>query len=388
MHRGGPGGGSMEAVGAFKAVKEDIMTKQTPLYQRHLACGARMVDFHGWMMPLNYGSQIDEHHAVRKHAGMFDVSHMTIVDLHGARMREFLRYLLANDVARLTQPGKALYSGMLNASGGVIDDLIVYFLAEDYFRVIVNSATREKDLDWIAEHARPYDVEVQVRDDLGMIAVQGPEAKEKVARIMTEAQRAAVAEMKPFFGQQAGSLFVATTGYTGEDGYELMMPIEALDDCWLALMKEGVAPCGLGARDTLRLEAGMNLYGQDMDESVSPLAANMGWTIAWEPANRDFIGRTSLEAQRDKRHEKMVGLVMTEKGVLRAGLPVTFCDSQGNAQEGVITSGTFSPTLGYSIALARVPASVGESAIVPIRSREMPVRVVKPGFVRHGKSIL
>lgn len=255
------------------------MAKQTPLYQRHLTCGARMVDFHGWMMPLNYGSQIDEHHAVRQRAGMFDVSHMTIVDLRGARTREFLRYLLANDVAKLTQPGKALYSGMLNASGGVIDDLIVYFLAEDYFRVIVNSATREKDLDWITEHARPYGVEIQVRDDLGMIAVQGPEAKEKAARLLTDEQRSAIAGMAPFFGKQTGSLFVATTGYTGEEGYELMMPIEALDGALQALMKEGVVPCGLGARDTLRLEAGMNLYGQEMDESVSPLAANMGWTI-------------------------------------------------------------------------------------------------------------
>ncbi|AKJ41219.1 glycine cleavage system aminomethyltransferase GcvT [Pragia fontium] len=364
------------------------MAKQTPLYDRHIACGARMVDFHGWMMPLNYGSQIDEHNAVRHHAGMFDVSHMTIVDLHGARTREFLRYLLANDVARLTEPGKALYSAMLNASAGVIDDLIVYFLQEDYFRLIVNSATREKDLAWISEHARPFAVELHVRDDLGLIAVQGPEAKQKVATLLSGAQRQAVSGMKPFFGVQAENLFIATTGYTGEEGYELMMPAEQLDDYWQKMMAVGVKPCGLGARDTLRLEAGMNLYGQEMDEGVSPLAANMGWTIAWEPVDRDFIGRDKLEVQRKQGTDKLVGLVMTEKGVLRHELPVMFSDAAGNEYQGVITSGSFSPTLGYSIALARVPAEVGDVAVVPIRNREMPVRVVKPGFVRHGKSVL
>ncbi len=347
-----------------------------------------MVDFHGWMMPLNYGSQIDEHHAVRQHAGMFDVSHMTIVDLHGARTREFLRYLLANDVAKLTQPGKALYSAMLNASAGVIDDLIVYFLAEDYFRVIVNSATREKDLAWMVEHARPFSVELHVRDDLGLIAVQGPEAKDKVAALLDDKQLQAVNGMKPFFGVQAGSLFIATTGYTGEAGYEMMLPAERLDDYWQKLMAQGVKPCGLGARDTLRLEAGMNLYGQEMDGGVSPLAANMGWTIAWEPADRNFIGRDKLEAQRKAGTEKLVGLVMSEKGVLRNELPVRFNDGAGNDYEGVITSGSFSPTLGVSIALARVPAEIGDRAIVPIRNREVPVRVVKPGFVRFGKSLI
>ncbi|MCD1127050.1 glycine cleavage system aminomethyltransferase GcvT [Jinshanibacter sp. LJY008] len=364
------------------------MTNKTPLYDRHLTCGARMVDFHGWMMPLNYGSQIDEHHAVRQHAGMFDVSHMTIVDLHGVNTREFLRYLLANDVVKLTQPGKALYSAMLNASAGVIDDLIVYFLTEDYFRLIVNSATREKDLAWISEHAKPFAVEIHVREDLGLIAVQGPEAKQKVATLLTDEQRQAVSQMKPFFGVQSGDLFIATTGYTGEEGYELMMPASQLDDWWQKLMATGVKPCGLGARDTLRLEAGMNLYGQEMDDGVSPLAANMGWTIAWEPADRDFIGRARLEVLRKQGTDKLVGLVMMEKGVLRNELPVMFCDAAGKEHQGVITSGSFSPTLGCSIALARVPQGIGDIAIVPIRNREMPVRVVKPGFVRNGKSLL
>lgn len=364
------------------------MVKQTQLYEQHVACGARMVDFHGWMMPLHYGSQLDEHHIVRQDAGMFDVSHMTIVDLHGARTREFLRYLLANDVAKLTVPGKALYTGMLNASGGVIDDLIVYFLNENYFRLVVNSATREKDLAWISQHAEPYAVELTVRDDLALVAVQGPQAKEKAETLFTAEQKQAVAGMKPFFGVQAGDLFIATTGYTGEAGYEIALPQEQVADFWQKLLAAGVKPAGLGARDTLRLEAGMNLYGQEMDEGVSPLAANMGWTIAWLPENRNFIGRDALERQREQGTEQLVGLVMTEKGVLRNELPVRFTDSAGNTLEGVITSGSFSPTLGYSIALARVPAGIGENAIVQIRNREMPVKVTKPGFVRNGKPLV
>lgn len=363
------------------------MTQQTPLFEQHQACGARMVDFHGWMMPLHYGSQMDEHHAVRTDAGMFDVSHMTIVDLRGTRTREFLRYLLANDVAKLAQPGKALYTGMLNASAGVIDDLIVYFMTEDFFRLVVNSATREKDLAWISEHAEPYGIELTVRDDLSLIAVQGPQAQAKAQTLFDDAQRDAVAGMKPFFGVQAGDYFIATTGYTGEAGYEIALPNEQAAEFWQKLLTVGVKPAGLGARDTLRLEAGMNLYGQEMDEGVSPLAANMGWTVAWQPEDRDFIGREALEAQRAKGTDQLVGLIMTEKGVLRNDLPVRFTDSEGNLREGVITSGSFSPTLGYSIALARVPAGIGEQAIVQIRNREMPVKVTKPIFVRAGKPV-
>ncbi|WP_409310322.1 glycine cleavage system aminomethyltransferase GcvT [Pectobacterium sp. B1J-3] len=370
------------------------MAKQTPLYQQHLADGAKMVDFHGWMMPLHYGSQLDEHHSVRRDAGMFDVSHMTIVDLHGIRTREFLRYLLANDVAKLTLPGKALYSGMLNASGGVIDDLIVYFLAEDSFRLVVNSATRDKDLAWIAEHASAFMVEIHERDELALVAVQGPTAPEKVRSLLksqyafNDTEMKQIADMKPFFGTQLHDFFIATTGYTGETGYEIALPQEQVVGFWQQLLAAGVRPCGLGARDTLRLEAGMNLYGQDMDERVSPLAANMGWTIAWQPQDRQFIGREALEKQREGGGEQLVGLVMTEKGVLRNDLPVRFTDSDGVMQEGVITSGSFSPTLGVSIALARVPAGIGERAIVQIRNREHAVHVTKPGFVRAGKPIV
>ncbi|WP_333796958.1 glycine cleavage system aminomethyltransferase GcvT [Rheinheimera sp.] len=359
------------------------MAQQTVLIGKHLEAGAKVVDFHGWDMPLHYGSQIEEHHTVRTDAGMFDVSHMTIVDLNGTRTREFLRYLLANDVAKLTVPGKALYTGMLNEAGGVIDDLIVYFLSEDYFRLVVNSATREKDLAWINAQAKAFDVKVTERPEFAMIAVQGPNAKAKVATLLNDSQKAAVAGMKPFFGVQAGELFIATTGYTGEDGYEIALPNELAADFWQKLLDAGVKPAGLGARDTLRLEAGMNLYGQDMDETVSPLAANMGWTIAWEPADRNFIGRAALEKQRAEGTFKLVGLVMEQKGVLRHGQKVVVAGGEGE-----ITSGTFSPTLGYSIAMARVPATVGETAEVDIRGKLVPVKVVKPSFVRMGKKVI
>jgi aminomethyltransferase len=361
------------------------MANKTVLFDKHLASNAKMVDFHGWDMPLNYGSQIEEHHAVRQDAGMFDVSHMTVVDVTGSYAKAFLQKLLANDVAKLTVAGKALYGGMLDENAGVIDDLITYYLTETHYRVVVNSATREKDLAWINTQAQRFDVIITERPELAMIAVQGPNAKAKAAQVFTAEQNAAVEGMKPFFGVQAGELFIATTGYTGEAGYEIIVPEAQAEALWQALLDTGVKPCGLGARDTLRLEAGMNLYGQDMDESVNPLAANMGWTIAWEPADRDFIGREALAAIKAKGSDKLVGLVMEEKGVLRHDMPVFFTDAEGNEHQGIITSGTFSPTLGYSIAMARVPGGIGSSAEVEMRKKRVQVRVVAPCFVRNGK---
>ncbi|MDK1288599.1 glycine cleavage system aminomethyltransferase GcvT [Pseudoalteromonas umbrosa] len=360
------------------------MTSKTVLHAKHLEAGAKMVDFHGWEMPINYGSQIEEHHAVRQDAGMFDVSHMTIVDVKGADAQAFLRKLVANDVAKLTVAGKALYTGMLNEQGGVIDDLIIYFFTETDYRLVVNSATREKDLAHIGSVAADFDVTVTERPEYAMIAVQGPNAKEKTATILNDEQRAAVEGMKPFFGAQAGKLFIATTGYTGEAGYEIVVHNDDAAELWQQLLDAGVRPAGLGARDTLRLEAGMNLYGSDMDETVSPLAANMAWTIAWEPEDRDFIGRKVVEQQRaDKSTDKLVGLVLESKGVLRGGSKVIV-----EGGEGVITSGTFSPTLGFSVALARVPRSTGETAQVEMRKKLVDVKVVKPCFVRNGKSVI
>jgi aminomethyltransferase len=361
------------------------MTNRTVLFDKHVESGAKMVDFHGWEMPINYGSQIEEHPAVRQDAGMFDVSHMTIVDINGSDAQAFLRKLVANDVAKLTVPGKALYTGMLNEEGGVIDDLIIYFFSEESYRLVVNSATREKDLAWINKQAQAFSVTVTERPEFGMIAVQGPQAKAKVASILDAMQTAPVEGLKPFFGVQAGDLFIATTGYTGEAGYEIVVPADQAADLWQKLLDAGVKPAGLGARDTLRLEAGMNLYGLDMDDSVSPLAANMAWTIAWEPEDRDFIGREALVAQKAAGTEKLVGLVMEAKGVLRSGLKVITANG-----EGVITSGSFSPTLGYSVAMARIPAgaAVGDTVQVEMRKKLVDVKVTKAGFVRNGKSIL
>lgn len=361
------------------------MTNKTVLHAKHLEAGAKMVDFYGWEMPINYGSQIEEHHAVRKDAGMFDVSHMTIVDVQGDDAQAFLRRLVINDVAKLDVAGKALYTGMCNLDGGVIDDLIVYFFSNTDYRLVVNSATRVKDLAWINEQSSAFDVAITERPEFAMIAVQGPQAKAKVATLLNAEQRAAVEGMKPFFSVQAGDLFIATTGYTGENGYEIALPADQAADLWQQLLDVGVKPCGLGARDTLRLEAGMNLYGLDMDESVSPLAANMAWTISWEPEDRNFNGREVLAAQRAAGDQpKLVGLVLEEKGVLRSGLKVIT-----EAGEGVITSGTFSPTLGYSIAMARIPRSValGSTVEVEMRKKLVKVQVIKPSFVRNGKKV-
>jgi aminomethyltransferase len=358
------------------------MGAKTPLYDQHLAAGARIVDFGGWDMPLHYGSQKEEHHAVRQAAGIFDVSHMTIVDLNGERVREFLRYLLANDVAKLQTPGKALYSGMLNEDGGVIDDLIVYFMDEHWFRLVVNAATRDKDLAWIRQQAAAFDVSVTEQTDHAMVAVQGPDARELAAGCIDAEWRERALAMNPFFGMEAGDLFVARTGYTGEDGWEIVMPASRAADTWDRLVAAGIAPCGLGARDTLRLEAAMNLYGSDMDETVSPLEAGMDWTIAWEPAERDFIGREKLtEKKADPARQRFVGLLLEDKGVLRNHQRI-IVDGAG---EGEITSGGFSPTIGRSIALARVPAGDYSQAQVDVRGKLLNVRIVPTPFVRNGK---
>ncbi len=359
------------------------MGKRTALYATHVTAGGKIVDFGGWDMPLNYGSQIDEHHQVRKAAGLFDVSHMTILDIRGANTRAFLRKLLANNVDRLKQPGKALYSCMLNEAGGVIDDLIVYFLTDDWFRMVVNAATREKDLAWINQQAKTFNVDITVRDDLAMIAIQGPQARDMAHAVLGK-QAEKVHELGAFFmAILDNDIAVARTGYTGEDGYEIMLPATQAATFWQQLTAQGARPCGLGARDTLRLEAGMNLYGSDMDETTSPLESGLSWTVAWEPADRDFIGRNVIEQQKQQGVKaKLVGLLMDDKGVLRNHQKVLIDGLDG----GEITSGSFSPTLGKAIAFARVPASVSDHAKVDMRGRQVVVRVVKPPFVRNGKA--
>ncbi len=358
------------------------MGKRTPLFETH-AAGAKMVDFGGWDMPLHYGSQLEEHHQVRRDAGMFDVSHMTIVDLRGERVQDFLRYLVANNIDKLKLPGGALYTCMLNERGGVIDDLIVYFVEPRWYRLVVNAATRDKDLAWINQQAEPFGVEVRERDDLAMIAVQGPRAREKTHAALGEIVRAATALQKPFTFIVAGELFIARTGYTGEDGFEIILPAKQAASVWQKLAAAGVAPAGLGARDTLRLEAGMNLYGADMDEATTPLESWLAWTVAFEPASRDFIGRAALEAQPQQGlTAQFVGLVLLDKGVLR-NHQVILHDGD---EVGEITSGGFSPTLGRAIALARLCGEAQGPFQVDVRGKMLNVKVVKPPFVRNGKA--
>ena len=355
------------------------MTRRTALFDVHVAAGARMVDFGGWEMPINYGSQIEEHHHVRRDAGMFDVSHMTVVDVRGEGARAYLSHLLANDVAKLREPGKALYSCMLNEKGGVVDDLITYYFAEEWFRLVVNAATREKDLAWLERHAGGHDVDVTEDAGLAMVAVQGPAARERFLGLLPGDDAERAAELKPFSAGWFDDVLVARTGYTGEDGFEVTLPNEAAPALWQRLAEAGVAPCGLGARDTLRLEAGMNLYGQDMDEDVTPLESALGWTVAMKD-DRDFVGRKALEAQKAAGvGQRLVGLVLEGRGVLRPGQEVHTADGQG-----LTTSGSFSPTLERAIAFARIPAGDATRCEVDIRGRRLPARIVRPPFVRNG----
>ncbi len=361
------------------------MGKKTYLYNKHIESGAKIVDFGGYDMPLHYGSQIEEHHHVRNDAGMFDVSHMVVVDLRGEMVRGFLRYLLANNVDRLKESGKALYSCMLNSDGGIIDDLIVYFMDETWFRLVVNAATRDKDLAWIEKQAADFDVTIKVRDDLAMIAVQGPEARIKTHAVLNGLKQKKAAALAPFYATECEIFFIARTGYTGEDGYEIMLPADQAEPFWQALLEQGVKPVGLGARDTLRLEAGMNLYGTDMDESVTPLESGLGWTVGWEPSTRHFIGRDVLQVQQESlKHQKFVGLILDGKGMLRNHQKVVV----DGVPVGEVTSGSFSPTLGKAIAFARVDSHVEAQCDIEVRGRYLAATVVKLPFVRNGKSCL
>lgn len=360
------------------------MTQRTPLFDAHTAHNGKLVDFGGWELPVNYGSQIDEHNAVRTDAGMFDVSHMLVTDVTGDNAKAFLQKLLANDVAKLSFVGKALYSGMLNDKGGVIDDLIVYRMneSETAYRIVSNGATREKDSAHFAKIGEEFGVTLTPRYELAMLAVQGPKAVEKMLAVKPEwADK--VNALKPFVGVDLGNdWFVARTGYTGEDGVEVVMPADEAVGFFDELVKAGVTPCGLGARDTLRMEAGMNLYGNDMDDDTSPLEAGMGWTVDLKDESRDFVGKSALVAlKNDGIKVRQVGLLLAKGGVLRAGMEVV--TDNGN---GITTSGVFSPSLNQSIAIARVPADFkGETAKVIMRGKELPVRVLKLPFVRNGK---
>lgn len=354
------------------------MTRKTILHAAHLRMGARMTDFSGWALPLHYGSQITEHHRVRRSVGMFDTSHLTVVDVEGQQAAEFLRKLLANDVAKLTRPGQLLYTCMLNDSGGVIDDLVACAVDGYRYRLVLNAATRDYDLTWIGQQAPAFSVSVRERDDLAMISLQGPLSPP----LAEKHGLAGASELKPFHAIWDETRFVSRTGYTGEDGFEIILPENDAADLWERLYQDDVGPCGLGARDTLRLEAGMRLYGSDMDETVTPLECGLSWTVAWKPEARGFIGREALLARLAAGiPTRFVGLVLEDKGILRSHQRVLV----ENTGEGVTTSGGFSPTLGKSIALARVPAATGNRCHVEIRGELKRAAVVKPCFVRGGK---
>ena len=365
---------------------EVAMPQRTPLFDAHVAAGGKIVDFAGWEMPIHYGSQIEEHHAVRTDAGMFDVSHMCPLDLAGPDSLRFLRRLLANDCAKLTLPGKALYSCMLRDDAGVIDDLIVYFFTPERYRIVVNAGTAEKDIAWMRRQIAGFDATLSVRrgDDnaLAMIAVQGPQARERFWRAYPDA-RPHTDALEPFQAAEWTDWLIARTGYTGEDGFEVTLPADRAAVAWQALIDVGVRPCGLGARDTLRLEAGMNLYGQDMDETVSPYDAGLKWTVDLKDPARDFIGRAVLDAR--PCTVRFAGLLLEDRGVLRAHQKVL--TPLGN---GETTSGTFSPTLNRSIAFARIPTGVsnGTRVEVEIRDKRLAATVIKPVFARNGKSLI
>ncbi|MEM7563186.1 MAG: glycine cleavage system aminomethyltransferase GcvT [Pseudomonadota bacterium] len=360
------------------------MGNKTALYQSHLDASAKIVDFAGWDMPINYGSQIAEHEVVRSDAGMFDVSHMTVVDVSGGDAQAYLQYLLANDVAKLTVEGKALYSCMLTPEGGVIDDLIVYYLRPEHYRVVINSATRDKDMAWLHQQAESFNaLNVHLREDVAMLAVQGPNARDKAIALFDDSERAVLQQLTRFQAAELDNAFVARTGYTGEDGFEIMMAKDEISGLWNRLLDAGIKPCGLGARDTLRLEAGMNLYGTDMDETTSPLISGLSWTVAMKD-ERQFIGRAALEAEKaDGVQQRLAGLLLLDKGVLRNHLKVLTPEGEGE-----ITSGSYSPTLQKSIAMARVPAAADGVVEVEVRNKQLKAQIVKLPFVRDGKSLL
>ncbi len=359
--------------------------KQTVLSQSHRSGGARMVDFFGWEMPLHYGSQVEEHHRVRNHAGMFDVSHMVVSDLRGGDAQRYLSYLLANDIGRLDHPGKALYSCMLNPAGGVIDDLIVYWVAPDHYRVVTNAATREGDLAWMERQCEGFDLTLIERPELAMVAIQGPEARDRVLAWLSPESRSVVAGLDRFFATEVAEGFIARTGYTGEDGFELIVARDRAVPLWEAMAASGVSPCGLGARDTLRLEAGMMLYGADMNQTTTPLESGLGWSVALSPDGRDFVGREALVQQLQAGvPRKLVGLLLQDKGVMRSHQRL-YVDG---VVVGEITSGGFSPTLNRTIALARIASEVNGTCEVEIRGKRLVAEIRSPFFVRNGEAMV
>jgi aminomethyltransferase len=360
--------------------------RRTCLYERHRSLGARLVDFHGWELPIQYESIIKEHEAVRLRAGLLDVSHMGQVWVRGRDALAFLQRVNANDVGRLV-PGKALYSHLPNERGGVVDDVIVSCLAKDRYLVVVNAATREKDVEWLRRNVGDLSVELEdASDHFGMIALQGPLAAQIAGAIS-----AAIPEL-PRFGALELPLYdqpcvVTRTGYTGEDGFEFIIPAEIASRLWDNLLLKGrsfgAAPCGLGARDTLRLEAGLLLYGSDVDDEHSTLEADYGWVVKLDKG--DFVGRAALQKQKaEGLRRKLTGVKLLERGVPRAGAPVLV----DGRKAGTLCSATYSPSLQTGIGLGyldRPDLAPGTRVAVEIHGRQVSAEIVKPPFYRKEK---
>ena len=351
---------------------------KTDLFQEHINLGAKMVDFGGWNMPINYGSQINEHKTVRSNVGIFDVSHMSVFDLNGSEQIDFLRNLLPNDVAKIRSPNRALYSPLLDESGGIMDDLIVYNLGSHY-RIISNCATSSQNHKWFKKHSEDYDVEVTFRKDLSIIAVQGPNSLKILKKIGMED----LDDLIDFDLKMLNSTMVAKTGYTGEEGFEIVVKSSEVQSLWKKLIEAEASPIGLGARDTLRLEAGLNLYGTDMDTSNHPFESNLAWTIDLSDNERNFIGKSSLEKINKESSKELVGIILKEKGVLRSNQIITH-----KSGSGIVLSGTFSPSFGFSIALARLDKGHKGIGKVEIRNKEFNVEIVSPPFIRKGKILI
>lgn len=360
------------------------MVQKTALHSFHCDEGALMVPFAGWEMPLHYGSQLEEHEAVRQDAGKFDVSHMCVVDIEGKDAQPFLRCLLANNIDKLKEPNRALYGCLLNYDGQILDDLITYYLSPTHYRVVVNAATAQKDIDWFKQQGEAYEVTISPRPQLSILAVQGPKAREKAGQALP-AYCDLIQDLKPFTCQVQGEWLIARTGYTGEDGIEMILPDDEAAACWQALQSQNILSIGLGARDTLRLEAGLNLYGSDMDETVTPLESNLSWTVAFTPETRQFIGRAALEKQKQAGgFQQLIGIVLEGRGVLRAGQEITLNDKV----VGTVTSGSFSPTLKQAIAFARIASDVDKQAEchVVVRNKPLKAKIIKPPFVKNGEA--
>jgi aminomethyltransferase len=343
-----------------------------------------MVDFHGWSMPINYGSQINEHNSVRENCGIFDVSHMTILDFKGDDAETFVRKLISNDIKKLTEPYAGLYSAMVNEQGGVIDDLIAYKM-ENGYRLVVNCATRGEDLKWISSKSLNFKVEMTERDDLSMIAVQGPRSLDVLSSCPAPIVRA-LESKKRQQGVYDNNMFATKTGYTGEIGFEVILPHEQAVNLWQNAIDAGAVPVGLGARDTLRLEAGMNLYGFEMDESITPFECNMSWTVDFSDTDRDFYGKKALEnILKEENYNELVGIMLDERTILRQGQKLWF--NENKDLDGIVTSGTYSPTLKKPIALARIPKADLKSCFTEVRDKKVFAKIGSPKFIKEGKEI-